>query len=43
MSFQILPDPMHNHQCIASGLIMELLQEFIKNVVVGCHTFVGIG
>jgi hypothetical protein len=43
MRFQVFPNPMHNHQRIAGGPIAELLQEFIKFVVVLFDTVVGIG
>jgi hypothetical protein len=42
MRFQVFPNPMHDHQRIACGPIAELLQEFIKDVVVSCDTAVGI-
>jgi len=43
MCGQVFPNPMHNHQRIACGPVTELLQEFIKGVVVSSHTPVGIG
>jgi predicted house-cleaning NTP pyrophosphatase (Maf/HAM1 superfamily) len=43
MRFQVFPNPMHDHQRIACGPIAELLQEFIKDVVVSADTVVGIG
>jgi hypothetical protein len=41
--FQVFPDPVHDHYCIACGSIAELLQEFIKGVAVSSDAVVGVG
>jgi len=34
---------MHNHQRVARSLVMELLQEFVEDVVVGLYARIGFG
>jgi len=43
LSPKTLPNAMHDHQRIARGLIAELLQQFVEDVIVALYARIGFG